>query len=165
MEQVLGKIEMPNRVRVPTAPGLALTGDAALATDPLFGVGCGWAFQSGEWLADSVVPALRGEESLDRGLRRYRRLHKRRLGGHAFMIHDYATGRRLNRGERALFAAAARDPKVAARFDKFATRQVGPARMLATTIPRSLMVNLRHSRRRREGTPAGGDGRAQAAVQ
>ncbi len=164
VEQVLGKIEMPNRVRVPTAPGLALTGDAALAADPLFGVGCGWAFQSGEWLADSIAPALRGEESLDRGLKRYRRLHKRRLGGHAFMIHEYATGRRLSRGERVLFAAAARDPKVAARFDKFATRQVGPARTLATTIPRSLMVNVRHSRRRRQDVPAAGEGRARAAV-
>ena len=79
---MLGKIEMPNRVRVPTAPGLALVGDAAQAVDPLFGIGCGWAFQSGEWLADSVAPALRGEEPLERGLKRYRRLHKRKLGGH-----------------------------------------------------------------------------------
>jgi flavin-dependent dehydrogenase len=156
VQPVLGKIEMPNRIRVPSAPGLALTGDAALATDPLFGVGCGWAFQSGEWLADSVAPALRGEESLERGLRRYRRLHKRKLGGHAFMIHDYATGRKLSRPERALFAAAARDLKVAARFDRFATRQVGPARTLATTIPRSVMVNVRHSLRKggAEAVPA-----------
>jgi hypothetical protein len=26
-------------------------GDAAIAADPMWGVGCGWAFQSGEWLA------------------------------------------------------------------------------------------------------------------
>ena len=144
VESVLGKIEMPNRVRVPTAPGLALIGDAAIAADPLFGVGCGWALQSGEWLADCVTPALRGEESLEHGLARYRRLHNRRLGGHAFMIHSYATGRRLSRPERALFAAAARDSKIATRFDKFATRQVGPVRTLATTIPRSMVVNTRH---------------------
>ena len=50
---MIGKIDMTNRVRVPVAPGLALVGDAALATDPLFGVGCGWAFQSAEWLADA----------------------------------------------------------------------------------------------------------------
>ena len=146
VDSVLGKIEMPNRIRVPSVPGLALVGDAAMAADPLFGVGCGWAFQSGEWLADSLAPALSGEEPLERGLKRYRRLHKRKLGGHAFMIHDYATGRKLSKPERALFAAAARDPKVAARFDRFATRQVGPARTLATTIPRSLIVNMRHSR-------------------
>jgi 2-polyprenyl-6-methoxyphenol hydroxylase-like FAD-dependent oxidoreductase len=69
---VIGKIDMTNRQRTPTAPGLALIGDAALATDPLFGVGCGWAFQSAEWLADAVAPALRGEAALEAGLRRYR---------------------------------------------------------------------------------------------
>ena len=58
VEPLLGKLEMPNRVRRPVAPGLALVGDAALAADPLFGVGCGWALQSGEWLADSVSPAM-----------------------------------------------------------------------------------------------------------
>lgn len=50
---VLGKLDMTNRVRAPTAPGLALVGDAALATDPLFAVGCGWALQSAEWLAEA----------------------------------------------------------------------------------------------------------------
>ncbi len=149
VEDVVGKIDMTNRVRGPVAPGLALVGDAALATDPLFGVGCGWAFQTGEWLADSVAPALRGEESLDRGLKRYRRLHKRRLGGHAFMIHDYATGRPVSGPEKLLFKAAARDPKLASRFDAFATRRVGPARMLATTVPRAMVVNARHALSRR----------------
>src|SRR3954470_20090515 len=57
VDTVMGKIDMTNRMRQVTAPGLALIGDAALATDPLFGVGCGWAFQSSEWLAESVKPA------------------------------------------------------------------------------------------------------------
>ncbi|HET6571826.1 MAG TPA: NAD(P)/FAD-dependent oxidoreductase [Solirubrobacterales bacterium] len=162
---VLGKIEMPNRVRVTTAPGLALVGDAAQAVDPLFGIGCGWALQSSEWLADSVVPALRGDEPLERGLKRYRRLHKRRLGGHTLMVNDYASGRPMNRGEKTIFAAAARDPKVAANFDAFGTRQIGPARMFATTVPRALAVNLRYSRRRRrEDVPIADDGQARAAV-
>jgi flavin-dependent dehydrogenase len=142
---VLGKIDMPNRMRVPTAPGLALVGDAAQAVDPLFGIGCGWAFQSGEWLADSVAPALRGEESLDRGLKRYRRLHKRRLGGHTMLVNDYATGRPLNRSEKLLFSAAARDPKVAAGFDAFGTRCIGPGRMFTTTVPRAMLVNAKHA--------------------
>jgi 2-polyprenyl-6-methoxyphenol hydroxylase-like FAD-dependent oxidoreductase len=145
VQPVLGKIEMPNRVRVPAAAGLALVGDAALATDPLFGVGCGWALQSAEWLADSVVPALNGDESLRRGLSRYRRRHARELRGHAFMIHDYATGRRIKAGERLLFAAAARDPRVALAFDAFGTRRIKPGRMLARTFPRAIAVNLRHA--------------------
>ena len=109
---MIGKVEMTNRVRKPVAPGLALIGDAALATDPLFGVGCGWAFQSAEWLADSVAPALHGEESLEQGLERYRRRHGRELGGHAFLIHDYASGRASTPPERLMFSAAARDPKI-----------------------------------------------------
>jgi menaquinone-9 beta-reductase len=142
---VIGKLEMPNRVRTTTAPGLALIGDAALAVDPLFGVGCGWAIQSAEWLVDCVTPALRGEEQLRRGLARYRRRHRRELREHAFFINDYATGRRLNRAERALFAAAARDPEVAARFDALATRRVRPARALASIVPRAIAVNTRHA--------------------
>jgi flavin-dependent dehydrogenase len=152
---MLGKLEMPNRVRTPIQPGLALIGDAALATDPLFGVGCGWALQSAEWLADSVAPALGGAEPLQRGLARYRRRHRRELRGHAFFIHDYATGRRLNPGERALFAAAARDPEVAVLFDRLGTRRMKPGRMLARGVPRSIAVNVRHaiSRRRAEVNP------------
>jgi 2-polyprenyl-6-methoxyphenol hydroxylase-like FAD-dependent oxidoreductase len=142
-DDVIGKIDMTNRVRGPVAPGLALIGDAALATDPLFGVGCGWAFESGEWLADSVAPALHGEESLEKGLKRYRRLHKRKLGGHAFMIHDYATGRPLNGREKMLFRAAAHDPKVAATFDAFGTRRAGPVKTLAKAVPRAMAVNAR----------------------
>jgi 2-polyprenyl-6-methoxyphenol hydroxylase-like FAD-dependent oxidoreductase len=152
---VLGKIEMPNSVRVPVAPGLALVGDAALTADPLFGVGCGWALQSGEWLAASVAPALRGEEPLGRGLARYRRRHRGALRGHAFVINDYATGRGLTRGERILFAAAARDPKVASAFDALGTRRRRPGRVLAAAVPRAIAVNARHAlgRGRRDAPP------------
>ncbi len=165
VDTVLGKVEMPSRERFQVAPGLALVGDAALAADPLFGVGCGWAFQSGEWLADSVAPALHGEEPLERGLKRYRRTHKRKLGGHEFMIRDYSSGRRLTPAERMLFSAAVRDPKVATTFDKFATRQAGPAKTLAKTVPRSILVNARHALRRRgEGGEAAHGGRTRTAA-
>jgi 2-polyprenyl-6-methoxyphenol hydroxylase-like FAD-dependent oxidoreductase len=159
VDDVIGKIDMTNRVREQTAPGLALVGDAALATDPLFGVGCGWAFQSGEWLADSVAPALRGSEPLENGLRRYRRAHDRHLRGHAFLIHDYATGRRVNPGERMLFKAATRDPRVAIAFEQLATRQVGPARTLAKAIPASILVNARHALSGRGGAASSGSPR------
>jgi 2-polyprenyl-6-methoxyphenol hydroxylase-like FAD-dependent oxidoreductase len=148
---VLGKIDMTNRMRTPTAPGLALIGDAALATDPLYGVGCGWAIQSGEWLVDAVAPALRGEEALEAGLRRYRREHRRRLRGHAWMIHDAATGRKMQPPERLLFAGAARDPRVARIFDAFGSRQIGPARMMATGMPLAALANARHALGRHGG--------------
>jgi menaquinone-9 beta-reductase len=139
----IGKVKMPNVRREATAPGLALVGDALLATDPLWGVGCGWAFQSAEWLADSVAAALRGEEPLERGLRRYRRRQARELAGHAFLIHDYATGRRFSPVERLLYSAAARDRRTAEGLATFGTRSVGPGRLLAPAA-RAIAVNIRH---------------------
>jgi 2-polyprenyl-6-methoxyphenol hydroxylase-like FAD-dependent oxidoreductase len=145
IEPVLGKLDMTNRMRKPVAAGLALIGDAALATDPLFGVGCGWAFQSAEWLADSVRPALQGEESLEQGLERYRRRHARELRGHAFLIHDYATGRRLSPPERLMFSAAARDPRTAELFDALGSRRKRPQQVMPRIIPRAVAVNARHA--------------------
>jgi 2-polyprenyl-6-methoxyphenol hydroxylase-like FAD-dependent oxidoreductase len=145
VEPVIGKIDMTNRMRKPVAPGLALIGDAALATDPLFGVGCGWAFQSAEWLGDSVLPALQGEESLEQGLERYRRRHARELRGHAFFIHDYSNGRRFNPAERLLFSAAARDPRAAELIEAFGTRQRRPQQVMPRALPRAIAVNVRHA--------------------
>jgi flavin-dependent dehydrogenase len=140
---VVGKIEMPNRIRGPIAPGLALIGDAALATDPLFGVGCGFAFQSGEWLADSVSPALRGIESLENGLRRYRKRHRHQLGMHANLIHDFATGRRLQPPERLMMSTAARDPRAAALFEAMGTRRTRPQQLLMPMARRVVAAQAR----------------------
>ncbi|HEY3491466.1 MAG TPA: NAD(P)/FAD-dependent oxidoreductase [Solirubrobacterales bacterium] len=145
VDSPMGKVDMTNRMRRPVAPGLALIGDAALATDPLFGVGCGWAFQSAEWLCDSVRPALEGSEPLEKGLGRYRRRHAKELRGHAFFIHDYSTGRRFNPAERMIWAAAARDPRAATLLDRMGTRQVGPLRTMPRLLPRALAVNARHA--------------------
>jgi menaquinone-9 beta-reductase len=140
---VIGKIEMPNRIRGPVAPGLALIGDAALATDPLFGVGCGFAFQSGEWLADSVSPALRGVDSLENGLRRYRKRHRRRLRMHARLIHDYATSREFDRAERLMITTAVHDPKAAAVFEEIGTRRITPPQALLPMARRIVATQAR----------------------
>jgi flavin-dependent dehydrogenase len=140
---VLGKVEMPNRVRDPIAPGLALIGDAALATDPIFGVGCGFAFQSGEWLADSVSPALQGIESMGHCLNRYRRRHRRELGKHAELIHDFSSGRKFDPFERAIFSTAARDRQAAALFEALGTRRKRPQDVLLPMARRVLAVNAR----------------------
>jgi 2-polyprenyl-6-methoxyphenol hydroxylase-like FAD-dependent oxidoreductase len=140
--EVLGKIEMPNKVRMPIAPGLALVGDAALTTDPLSGVGCGWALQSAEYLADSVAPALVGNASLGRALSRYRR-KRRLLLRHAYFINDLATGRRMNPAERLLFAAASRDERLATWIDDLGMRMVAPETIVAQ-VPRVVAVNARY---------------------
>ena len=142
----IGKLRMPNRMRRPVADGVALVGDAALATDPLWGVGCGWAVQTAEWLADAVAPWVRGEEPLARGLKRYRRQYTRRLTPHARMIHGYAGGRRFDAMEKGLYAAAAQDPVLAERMGRVGVRLDSP---LSIMTPGNVARIVRGSRRRR----------------
>ncbi len=131
----IGKIDMPNTSRPAAAGGMAFAGDAAMSADPLWGIGCGWAFQSAEWLAEEVAPALAGEDSLDDALERYRVRHRRGLAGHYFLTSDYSTGRRLTPVERLFFSAAAKDRKSAQRLFAFGSRSA-PAASVFT--PRSL---------------------------
>jgi 2-polyprenyl-6-methoxyphenol hydroxylase-like FAD-dependent oxidoreductase len=150
--EVVGKIDMTNVINEPTAPGLALVGDAASAVDPLWGVGCGFALQSSEWLAHSVAPALGGAESMDRGLQRYRRRHARGLKGHTKEILNYATGRKINSGEKLFFSAASYDERTAKVFEAFGSRNIGPGRMLATGIPLAMLATARRSVSQRAGS-------------
>src|SRR3954452_18486502 len=111
VSKVMGRLDVPNTMRPAGLPGLAFVGDAAMAADPLWGVGCGFAFQSGECLADAVGgPLARGatDAEVDAALDGYRKEHRRRLLGHYLIMCDYATGRRLSVVERLLFAGGAK---------------------------------------------------------
>jgi flavin-dependent dehydrogenase len=145
--KVMGKLDMPNSMRTASTAGLAFVGDAALSADPLWGVGCGWAFQSGEWLADAVAPALaRGEAEVDRALQRYAREHRERLEAHEKLCSAYSRGRRFNPLERLLYRAAARDRTIADRVSQMGGRWIRPQEMLtAGTLARILRVNLNPS--------------------
>jgi len=147
--QVQGKIDLTNVLHRPTAPGFALVGDAAGAIDPLSGVGCGFALQTSEWLADSVAPALRGSESLEKGLKRYRRRHARGLGGHTRVIVDFSSARKFGGAEKMLFAAATKDQRTARVVEAFGSRNIGPLRMVATGMPPAMLATARHSLSRR----------------
>jgi flavin-dependent dehydrogenase len=141
----IGMLEMPNLTRRASRPGLALIGDAALAADPLWGVGCGWAFQSAAWLVDSVAGSLGDAAALDQALERYRKRHRWELSGHDFLISDYATGRAFNPIEKLMFSAAARDAASADHLIAFGGRHIGVAGFLApTAIARAARVNLAH---------------------
>jgi flavin-dependent dehydrogenase len=146
--KVMGKLEMPNLVRRPSRPGLAFVGDSALAADPLWGVGCGWALQSGEWLADAVGPALAGGQAeVDGALEAYARRHRKGLAAHEKFCSAYSTGRRFNPMERLLYRAAARDRELAGRIAKMGGRWITPQEMLTPgTVGRILRFNVMRSR-------------------
>ena len=128
--KLIGKLEVPNVMRPAARSGVAFVGDAALATDPVFGVGCGWAFQSAEWLVDLTRAALLERGDIDAALDRYRRAFRRRLGLDHWLIADFSSGRRLLAVERLTFRAAAVDPLVAEAVEQVATRRRCPLRML-----------------------------------
>src|SRR3954452_712404 len=124
VSKIMGRLEVPNTMRPAGQPGLAFVGDAALAADPLWGVGCGFAFQSGEWLAEELGGALGTDASADAALDRYRKRHRRMLMGHQLMMSDYATGRRLSGVEKLIFSSAAKDRKLAEGFFAYVSRAI-----------------------------------------
>ena len=134
VSKLLGKLDMPNVYRARSRPGLAFAGDAALASDPFWGVGCGWAFQSAEWLVEETAEAVTGGRDLEAALARYRRRHARELLPHHVMICDTATARGTNPLERALLKAASRDPAVARAFEGVGSRREKPWSILRPRI-------------------------------
>src|SRR5207244_11491152 len=111
--KLIGKLEVPSVMRRAARAGAAFVGDAAMASDPSFGVGCGWAFQSAEWLVDHTGTALLDHGDLDRALDRYRRAFRRRLGLEHWLTADMSSGRMPRWNERSAFRAATVDPFVA----------------------------------------------------
>ncbi len=134
VSKLIGKLDVPNVMRPAARRGIAFVGDAALATDPTMGVGCGWAFQTAEWLVDHTAAALRGEADLDAALDRYRRTFRRRLGLHHWLIADLSTGRMSRANERIAFRAAARDEWVARQIEQVVTRRRSPLSLLGPVV-------------------------------
>ncbi|MFF7631555.1 NAD(P)/FAD-dependent oxidoreductase [Kitasatospora sp. NPDC008050] len=157
----IGTVNYPLHSRKPTAPGVALIGDAALTADPLWGVGCGWALQSAQWLAEAIGSAATGQGDLDRSLAAYGRRHRRRLRGHQYLAADFAKSRPFNPGERLMFSAAARDESMARHTYLFASRLIGPLRFLnPVALAKASAVNIKH--RGAAGSPGGGQWRGGA---
>ncbi len=147
--KVMGKLEMPNVVRRPARAGLSFVGDSALAADPLWGVGCGWALQSAEWLADAVSPALQGSAAdVDTALEAYASRHRKGLTGHEKLCSAYSNGRKFNLFEKLLYRGAARDRELAGRMAMMGGRWITPQQLLTPgTLGRLVKVNLSPSRR------------------
>jgi pimeloyl-ACP methyl ester carboxylesterase len=135
-----------------------------MAADPLWGVGCGWAFQSGEWLAQELAEALDGPHSharLDAAIERYGKRHRRELLGHYLITSDYATGRRLNALERVLWSAAASDQTAGNMAHAFGSRTIGPTdaeylRLMGRAMRLRLTGRTRPAAERPDGAHAAG---------
>ena len=146
---VTGVLEMPNIRRQAAVAGLGLVGDAALCADPLFRTGCGWAFQSSAWLAETVGPTLKDGTlpEVDEALADYAGLHERETLPHYESMSDLSTGRPLKFGERMLSSAATRNGDVARLFELLAARSIAPQEVSRAGVMLKVMTaSLRRSR-------------------
>jgi menaquinone-9 beta-reductase len=137
--KLIGALDVPNVWRPAAKPGVALVGDAAFAADPLFGVGCGWAFQSAEWLVDHTLGAVAGDGELDRALARYRRAFRRRLLPHYWQVADFASGRPLRLNERIGMRAAAANPAYARAVEEVTSRRRSPLSLFRPRLIRMMV--------------------------
>jgi menaquinone-9 beta-reductase len=144
VSEFLGMLEMPNQTRPVIGKGIAFVGDAATTSDPVWAIGCGWALQSAEWLADSVGEALVAKRDIDEGLAAYAKIHAAKIGEHHKLIADQSGARKFNAIERFLFWATVRDEKLARGFAAFGTRRIEPREfMTPATLARALWIHLR----------------------
>jgi 2-polyprenyl-6-methoxyphenol hydroxylase-like FAD-dependent oxidoreductase len=141
-----GMLDIPNHIRRASAPGIAFVGDAAMTSDPVMGVGVGWAFQTAEWLADDVADALtdkRGLRDLDTALDVYARHHADRLHAHHDMLNDMSQAKPLNPIERLLFGAAVKDAEVARTMGMLSARLTHPKEVMGPKLlARAVWANL-----------------------
>jgi hypothetical protein len=143
VSKVMGILDVPNIARRAARSGLALIGDAAIASDPVWGVGCGWAFQSAEWLVNQTAAALCAGEDVDRALERYRKQHRAELLAHHLLNANYSTGRPFNPIQKLLFSAAAKDPAIAGHVAEFGGCTIGVTKFLSPpALARALLVHL-----------------------
>lgn len=146
----IGRVDVPNVRRPAAVPGVAFVGDAAQASDPIWGVGCGFALTSGMWLADELAGALVADTDVDAALTRYARRHRRALAGHHFFMSDYATGRRFHVVEKLLYRGATRDGHVARALARLGTR----AEPVRKTLTPALVARATVAAARRTTVPA-----------
>jgi 2-polyprenyl-6-methoxyphenol hydroxylase-like FAD-dependent oxidoreductase len=136
--------DYPNVWRQSTVGNIALIGDALMSIDPLWGVGCGFAFQTAERLVDSLAPDLKRQVPIAPALHQYARRVSRELNGHRLLILDFARRQGLNPIERLTFCAAARDPVASRHLHAFGARLIGPSQFLSPrALLRATWVDLR----------------------
>lgn len=149
---VIGTTDYPSitRRRI-VRPGVALAGDAAMVGDPLWGTGCGWAFQTAEWLCEAIAAPLRSgsNDDVDAGARRFQRKHRRKLLPHQFNNIDFSQKSSLNLLQRTLYDGAARDQSIADRVIAVATRNSSPL-----TVFDPILLTRAAIKRRKAFTPA-----------
>jgi flavin-dependent dehydrogenase len=138
--KIVGKLEVPNVLRAPSRPGLAFVGDAALATDPLFGAGISFGFESAERLVDRTAGALGDERALDAALRRYSRDFALRFWPHHLQMSAFSVAKPIGPLERLALRRATTDTTVARALGEVLARERSPTRLFDPRIAARLVA-------------------------
>ncbi|WP_097459388.1 NAD(P)/FAD-dependent oxidoreductase [Mangrovitalea sediminis] len=112
--ELMGMRKAPSVYRRPTLPGLALVGDAALAIDPLAGIGCSWAMISATQLVNSTHRALHRHPTeapvagtaLARALQGYRLRHNLYFWPQFWLLSRFSRAKRYHPITRGVLLAA-----------------------------------------------------------
>ncbi|MFL9962498.1 hypothetical protein PQR02_15640 [Paraburkholderia sediminicola] len=141
--------DYPNLWRQPAVGNIAFVGDALMSIDPPWGVGCGFAFQTAEWLVDSLTPTLRQGRPIAPALHSYAKRVSRELNGHRFLIVDFARRRRTQRDSNGLTSRRRRKTERRGSSEtsaRLGARLIGPARFLSPgALLRAAWVDLRRA--------------------
>ncbi|TNC79265.1 MAG: hypothetical protein C9356_19980 [Oleiphilus sp.] len=132
-EDVLQLYKMPLILRPPAYKGIAFIGDAAMSTDPIWGMGCSWAVQSADWLVSLSADSLRSGEGIEKSLTNYRKYHKKHTRWHFLQIRNYASGRKLYRIEKLAFVAASKNGAFANKMYDFISRNISLSEYFSVT--------------------------------
>lgn len=144
ISKVIGAVDLPNFWRKRGPEGIAFIGDAMVSSDPLFGVGCGWAFNEAEWLVECTAGHLSSGGELGKAVDGYRKVVRKQILAHYLMTSEYSLNRRYNPAEKLLFSAAAKDPKLANVIHDFGGRVIPVSKLVSpATMGRAALVNLR----------------------
>ena len=106
---IMGPFFTPSTQRSARISGLALIGEASLRSDPLGGMNATRGLHEADWLVNSTLPALLATGKIDPALQRFERHRGRCISVELARSAELARGRRLNRAETLLLAAASHD--------------------------------------------------------
>ena len=158
------------------AAGPGVRGRRGTGRRPLWGVGCGWAFQSADWLVEETADALTTGGDLDAALDRSAACTAAACSPTTCRSSDIASGRPVNAFERRMYRAAARDRVVRRAFEQIGSRRRSPAlmfdprllaawfaepvrvenvRVAGSKVPRLITIRSATSARRRAGRSTG----------
>jgi 2-polyprenyl-6-methoxyphenol hydroxylase-like FAD-dependent oxidoreductase len=133
-----------NRWRLPAKDGVCFVGDALMSLDWVWGTGCGFALQQGEWLVDATGDALESGADLQAATAQYAKKVRTEHGLHALLIRDFSRRPNLNPIERLMFSAAVKDEQAARHLHAFGARTISPLKFLSpSAVTHALWVNIK----------------------